>query len=114
MPFTTNAKARLFDTGSQTANGDVLASDVTVSGGGAPRALIVTIQLATAATVDLAETVDGTTKTYTLNDGATCDAGDLYTFEIPCRSAGSYNIQLGSGVAIDVLNVDEASLAAKT
>ena len=111
MPLVANEKARLFDTAAQTADTDVLPSEMTPSE--SPAAFVVTVQVASAATVKVAETVSGTTKSYVLNDGTQLGAGELYTFEVPVRDAGSYNIRLGSGVAIDVLNVDEIPLEAK-
>jgi len=104
MALIADDKARLFDTAAQTADTDVLTDDVVV--GLSPVALIITIQVASVSTVKLVETVDGTTKEYVLNDGNELGPGELFTFEIPVRDDGSYNIRLGSGVAIDVLNVD--------
>jgi len=110
MPLKANEKTRRYDTNAQTAGSDVLANDITPSA--SPVAFQITIQVASASTVDLVETADGTTKSQTLNSGAQLDAGELYSFEVPVRDAGSYNIQLGSGVAIDVLNIDEKLMGA--
>lgn len=99
------AHARLFNTSAFSSATDVLGGDVTPNN--SPSHLRITVAPDSATTIQVAETANGNTVTYTLNDGNQVSAGNVATFDFPARGAGSYNIQLGSGVALRVLQVDE-------
>jgi len=111
MPFTAYQKARLYDTGVKQADTDLLNTDVSLSN--APAALLITVAVASPSTLVLREDVDGAVQTYTLNAGAQLGAGELYSFEIPVGDAGTYNVRVGSGVAVMVLDVVVKPLGAK-
>lgn len=102
---TGQTKGRLFNTSAQTANSDLFDSDISTDND--PSNLRVTVSVQSASILNVQETVSGNTVDYDLNGGNALSADELHVFDIPARTDGSYNFQLETGVAIDVLNVDE-------
>lgn len=98
-------KARLFNTGAQTANSDLFNSDVDPTYSGSN--LRVSISVQGSAILNVQEDNGSNTVSYDLNGGNSLDADELYVFDVPTRESSTYNFQLESSVAINVLNVDE-------
>lgn len=97
---------RRFSTSTITADTDVFTEDFE-SQSNNRSGVRITLSIDTTAIAYLTETVDGTEERYALNSGSALDANDLYSFDIPIRGDGSYNIQFGSDAAVKVINIDE-------
>lgn len=97
---------RRFDTSPIAADTDIFSDDISVDNRSGLR---ITISLDSSSVVYLTETSNNTTEKYALNAGATLDAGDLYSFDVPIRDDGTYNMQLNSQSGIKVVNVDEVT-----
>lgn len=92
---------------SKDADTDWLATDVTCGDG---RALRITVVLATSRAIKL---VDDTGTVIGLNGGTALAANQAYTFDLPCSSARTYNLQnVGGASVIDYLLIWEIEGAA--
>lgn len=102
-----NGKARLFDQTGQSANTNVLGTNVTPSD--SPVVWTLTTQVNTTAKVSLQEfdSGAGTTLNSTLNGGAAIDGGERYSWTTMVRDDNEYNVQYDSDVDVMLLTVDE-------
>lgn len=85
------------------ANTDIFSTDISPPETGT---LIIKIVLNSAAVVNVQETIGGTTIAYDLNNGATLDAGEGFSFPLPVRDDASYNFQVESDVQVNLFTVD--------
>lgn len=89
------------DTNIQVSGSDL---DITVPGTGT---IMIRVQLDTDAIVKVVESGFGATITQELNNGQALDAGEVFTFTLPCRSDATYNFQVDTaGVEVDILQLD--------
>lgn len=67
----------------------------------------VTVQVATGSVLNVMVTQGATTKACGLNGNVALTAGCLYTFSFAVRANRTYNFQVETNVALDVLDVEE-------
>lgn len=101
-------KASLYDQAGQSADTNLLSSNVTASD--PPSTLTLTLAVSNTTSIKWAEWDGSTQKTYNLNGNTSLDANDLHSFDIPSRPGSEYNVQLHSATDVALLHIAESQL----